>query len=136
MGAAMLNEIDADEVYRDLINWMDGTQPFWRNLPACDKAELLDRAHRYLAAVSCRYRIPDSDFMPPLYKAATRVRMVHSLRELRNHPCHRRNMRSRSCIGPWWASRFLEFRPSVNADNGSFASSSAATTPWPGPTRI
>lgn len=69
----MPNRIDPHEVYRDLINWMDVTEPGWRAMDADTKADLLGRACAYFAGVSRRYRIPDGDFMPPLKLAASWV---------------------------------------------------------------
>jgi hypothetical protein len=57
----MPNRIDPHEVYRDLINRIDATEPGWRSADADARADLLGRACAYLAEVSRRHRIPEGD---------------------------------------------------------------------------
>src|SRR4051794_722191 len=79
-GSPMPNVIDANEVFRDIVNWMDGTNPGWRGRTPREIAVLVDQASVYLTGISRRYRIPESDFMPPLRAAANRVRAEHAVR--------------------------------------------------------
>ena len=73
----MLRHIDASEVKRDLVNWMDVTSPGWRGGPAEQKRLLLERAKAYFADVSRRYRIADEEFLPPLEASAESLRAEH-----------------------------------------------------------
>src|SRR3954447_14420189 len=79
-GATMPNEIDANEIFRDIVSWMDGTDPGWRGRTPREIAALVDQASAYLTGISRRYRIPESDFMPSLRAAANRVRAEHAMR--------------------------------------------------------
>ena len=75
---ADLKKIDTWEVVRDLVNWMDGTDPGWRALEPTARRELLTRAHLYFEQVARRHRIPEEHFRTPLDDAVATVLHEHA----------------------------------------------------------
>ena len=74
---ADLKKIDTGEVVRDLVNWMDGTDPGWRALEPIARWELLTLAYLYFEQVARRHRIPEQDFRTPLDDALAAVLREH-----------------------------------------------------------
>ena len=76
--ASDIRLIDTREVIRDLVNWMDGTDPGWRSLEPMERRELLGRAHLYFEQVALQHCIPESDFRTPLDAAVAAVLREHA----------------------------------------------------------
>jgi hypothetical protein len=76
-GERDIRAIDAGEVRRDLLNWMDSTEAGWCSLEPKSKRDLLNRARLYFQQVARSHHIPEADFRPPLRDAVRSILREH-----------------------------------------------------------